>query len=109
MYSPLKMRTMVPKLFDLDLRLIRIFLGVVDAGGVSAAQPTLNMSQSTISTHLSTLEARLGFRLCDRGRGFRLTPKGKEICRFSRHLLLTTLNDFSVSITGTWTRSWWVR
>jgi DNA-binding transcriptional LysR family regulator len=89
---------MVPKLFDLDLRLIRIFLGVVDAGGVSAAQPTLNMSQSTISTHLSTLEARLGFRLCDRGRGgFRLTPKGKKFADSSRHLL-TTLNDFSVSM-----------
>src|SRR5947209_7309346 len=89
---------MLPELLDLDLRLIRIFLALVDAGGVSAAQPTLNMSQSTISTHLATLEARLGFRLCERGRsGFRLTPKGTTFVDSSRHLL-NTLNDFSVSV-----------
>jgi len=91
-------KAMLPKLFDLDLRLIRIFLAVVDAGGFSAAQPTLNMGQSTISTHLATLEARLGFRLCERGRsGFRLTAKGSSFAESSRQLL-NTLDDFSVSV-----------
>src|SRR5882724_11998524 len=89
---------MLPNLFDLDLRLIRLFLGVVDAGGVSAAQATLNLGQSTISTHLATLEARLGFRLCERGRsGFRLTPKGAKFSHSSRQLL-STLSDFSVAV-----------
>jgi DNA-binding transcriptional LysR family regulator len=89
---------MLPKVFDLDLRLMRIFVALVDAGGVSAAQPTLNMSQSTISTHLATLEARLGFRLCERGRsGFHLTPKGTKFVDSSRHLL-ATMNEFSVSV-----------
>jgi LysR family transcriptional regulator, transcriptional activator for bauABCD operon len=83
---------------DLDLRLIRVFLAVVDAGGISAAQATLNLGQSTISTHLATLEARLGFRLCDRGRsGFRLTPKGTKFV-YSARQLLNTMNEFSVAV-----------
>ena len=85
-------------LFDLDLRLIRLFLGVVDAGGISAAQATLNLGQPTISTHLATLEARLGFRLCERGRsGFRLTSKGTKFAHASRQLL-NTLSDFNVAV-----------
>lgn len=83
---------------DLDLRLIRMFLAVVDARGVSAAQSTLNIGQSTISTHLSTLEARLAFRLCERGRsGFRLTAKGSKFAHCCRQLL-STLNDFGVAV-----------
>ena len=60
---------MFSQLTDLDLRLIRVFLAIVDAGGVSPAQATLNVGQSTISTQLATLETRLGYRLCERGRG----------------------------------------
>jgi DNA-binding transcriptional LysR family regulator len=75
-------------LSDFDLRLIRVFLAVVDAGGVSVAQTTLNVGQPTISTQLSTLETRLGFRLCDRGRsGFRLTAKGERFYERSKKLL----------------------
>jgi DNA-binding transcriptional LysR family regulator len=81
---------MLNTLSDLDLRLIRVFLSVVDAGGISAAQTALNVNQSTISTQLSTLETRLGFRLCERGRGgFRLTPKGVQFVQASRGLLQT--------------------
>ncbi|MFZ1180420.1 MAG: LysR family transcriptional regulator [Herbaspirillum sp.] len=79
---------MLGTLSDLDLRLIRVFLAVVDAGGVSVAQTTLNVGQPTISTQLSTLETRLGFRLCDRGRsGFRLTAKGERFYERSKKLL----------------------
>lgn len=85
---------MLTNLSDLDLRLIRVFLAVVDAGGITAAQSALNVSQSTISTQLSTLETRLGFRLCDRGRGgFKLTPKGENFSLSARRLLLA-INDF---------------
>ena len=49
---------------ELDIRLIRVFLAVVEAGGISAAQTALNTTQPTISAQLATLEARLGFRLC---------------------------------------------
>ena len=46
---------MFTHLSDLDLRLIRVFLAIVDAGGISSAQATLNVGQSTISTQLATL------------------------------------------------------
>jgi len=59
---------------DIDLRLLRVFKAVADAGGLSNAQAVLNLNPSTISTQLSTLEAQLGYTLCQRGRsGFKLT------------------------------------
>ena len=67
---------------DIDLRLLRVFRSVVEAGGFSNAQALLNISQSTISTQMSQLEVRLGFTLCHRGRsGFRLTEKGDALYR----------------------------
>ncbi|MGX5878522.1 LysR family transcriptional regulator, partial [Burkholderia gladioli] len=81
-------------LSTLDLRLIRVFLAVADAGGVTAAQAVLNVGQSTISAQLSSLETRLGYRLCERGRsGFRLTPKGERFQAMSRKLLVA-LDEF---------------
>lgn len=66
-------------LSDIDLRLIRIFCTLADCNGFPAAQIALNMAQSTLSTHIATLEAKLGSRLCERGRGgFRLTPAGED-------------------------------
>lgn len=79
---------MLGNLSDLDLRLVRVFLAVVDAGGISVAQNTLNIGQSTISTQLLTLETRLGFKLCERGRsGFRLTGKGERFVDLARKLV----------------------
>lgn len=86
---------MLNNLSDLDLRLIRIFLAVVDAGGLTPAQSTLNVGQPTISTQLAALETRLGFRLCVRGRaGFRLTAKGERFAELSRGLM-ATVSDFT--------------
>ena len=45
---------------DLDLKLLRVFKAVVEAGGLSAAEVSLNMNVSNISTRLSDLEKRLG-------------------------------------------------
>jgi DNA-binding transcriptional LysR family regulator len=88
-------RPMLTNVADLDLRLIRVFLAIVDAGGLSAAQATLNVGQSTLSSQLATLETRLGFSLCQRGRGgFRLTAKGERFVQLARRLVYT-LNDFS--------------
>lgn len=86
---------MLTRLSDLDLRLVRVFLAIVDAGGLSAAQGVLNVGQSTLSSQLATLETRLGFSLCSRGRGgFQLTPKGERFTRIARRLM-DTLSDFS--------------
>ena len=67
------------RLSDTDLRLLRIFCAVVECGGFQGAQVALNLAQSTLSGHIATLEARLGSKLCQRGRGgFRLTPAGED-------------------------------
>ena len=47
-------------LSDIDLRLIRIFCTIVESNGFAGAQIALNMGQSTLSTHLAALEAKLG-------------------------------------------------
>jgi DNA-binding transcriptional LysR family regulator len=66
------------RLDNIDLRLLRIYTTLVDAGSFFDAGVVLNLSQPTLSTHLATLEQRLGERLCERGRkGFRLTPFGE--------------------------------
>ncbi|WP_322047493.1 LysR family transcriptional regulator [Paraburkholderia sp. J67] len=76
---------------DLDLRLVRVFLAVVDARGITAAEATLGVRQSTISSQLSALEARVGFTLCERGRGgFRLTSKGERFVSSARALISAT-------------------
>lgn len=65
---------------DVDLRLLRVFRAIVDAGGITAAQTLLNASQSTLSTQLSELEERLGFRVCERGRrGFAVNENGRKL------------------------------
>ena len=63
-----------------DLKLLRIFLTIVEAGGFAAAQSELNLSLSTISSYVTALETRLGFVLCKRGRsGFSLTREGQVV------------------------------
>jgi DNA-binding transcriptional LysR family regulator len=85
---------MLTNLSEGDIRLLRVFSKVVEAGGFSAAQIDLNVSQSTISTHMSALEQRLGIRLCQRGRsGFRLTEKGRLIYEASQRLF-ASLDQF---------------
>ena len=73
---------MAGRVNDVDLRLLRVFVAVVECGGFAAAQALLNISESTVSTHMHDLETRLGFRLCQRGRGgFRLTEDGDAVYR----------------------------
>ncbi len=77
-----------PALSDIDLKLLRVFCAIVECGGFTQAQIELNLSRSTISTHMSNLETRLGFRLCQRGRaGFALTSRGRAVYDASRGLL----------------------
>ncbi len=77
------------RLDNIDLRLLRIFVAVAEAGSFSAAQISLNLSQSTLSTHVKSLERLLNGILCQRGRGgFRLTPFGEAILRAARDLFV---------------------
>ena len=75
------------RLDNIDLRLIRIFVALADAGGFNDAQIALNLSQSTLSTHIAALEKKLGGTLCERGRrGFRLTEFGRATYAAAKHL-----------------------
>ncbi|WPO97605.1 LysR family transcriptional regulator [Pseudomonas sp. HR96] len=88
---------------DLDLRLLRIFSVVVQCQGFSAAQAQLNMSQSSISMHISALEKRLGYRLCERGKsGFSVTEKGQRILAASATLFAAAdaFRDQAQALTG---------
>ncbi len=75
------------RLDTIDLRLLRIFIALAEAGSFSGAQISLNLSQSTLSTHIKSLERLLNGALCLRGRGgFRLTPFGEATLRAAREL-----------------------
>ncbi|MCW8328762.1 LysR family transcriptional regulator [Photobacterium sp. SDRW27] len=75
------------KINDFDLKLLHLFITIVESGGFSAAQFKLNMHQSTISTRMNDLETRLGMTLCHRGRrGFRLTSDGQKVYQLSQTL-----------------------
>ncbi|SDO93461.1 LysR family transcriptional regulator [Pseudomonas jinjuensis] len=80
---------MLSQLRDIDLQLLRLFVTVVECGGFSAAQGELGLSQPSISIQMARLETRLGYRLCERGKGgFRLTPKGEQLLQATRRLFV---------------------
>ena len=75
------------RLANVEMRLLQIFATIVDCNGLSNAQAALNIAPSTLSGHLAALEARLGSKLCERGRGgFRLTAEGEETYRAAQAL-----------------------
>ena len=82
------------RLDNIDLRLLRVFVTLVEAGSFADAQIALNLSQPTLSTHLAALERKLGGQLCVRGRrGFRLTPFG-EATYIATQKLFAEINSF---------------
>ena len=90
----------IGRLADLDLKLLRMFVAVVDAGGFSLATAKLNVAESTVSQQMTDLETRLGMRLCERGRaGFRLTHNGEQIYRLTLDLM-TEIERFRDRITS---------
>lgn len=65
---------------DVDLRLLRYFLAVIDHGGVTRAAEALYVAQPSVSQSLRTLEQRLGVPLFERvGRQLVLTGSGREL------------------------------
>ena len=84
----MKRMSLSGQIADVDLKLLRVFKAVVDAGGFSAAEVELNMGRSAISRVIADLEARLDMRLCERGRaGFSLTQQGSHVYSATVELL----------------------
>ena len=89
---------MKTSLSDIDLKLLKVFCTIVECNGFSPAQSELNLSRSTVSTHMSNLETRLGFKLCNRGRaGFSLTTRGQYVYEASRSML-NSMNEYHAQI-----------
>ena len=81
-----------------DIRLLRMFIKIIEAGGFSAAQGELNLTLSTISGKISALEERLGVVICKRGRGgFSLTEEGRSVYEEASRLF-TSLGRFNLKV-----------
>src|SRR6266478_2104021 len=77
---------------DLDITLLRAFLAVVEAGGVTRAAASLGVSQAAASQQIKRLEEALDCRLFERaGRRLVLAPAGERLLAQARRLL--ALND----------------
>ena len=72
----------------MDLRQLRYFVGIVEAGSVSRAAAHLHVAQSALSQHLARLEAELGTALILRGQsGVTPTPAGQTLYRHACAIL----------------------
>src|SRR5262249_32751467 len=72
----------------MNLRHLRTFIAIVDAGGVARAAARLHMTQPTASRQVEALESEFGVPLFDRiGRRVRLTSEGEDLLLRGRRLL----------------------
>jgi DNA-binding transcriptional LysR family regulator len=73
---------------NLDLFRLLVFVTVVDRGGYSAAARQLNLTQSTVSHHVSELERACGAELVlYRDRSVHITAAGQEVYRAALSML----------------------
>lgn len=72
----------------MDLRQLRYFVRIVQAGSLSRAADQLHIAQSAISHHLASLEAELNRQLVTRGpKGIVLTDAGEVLYRHAEAIL----------------------
>lgn len=84
----------------LDPRALLTFHRVCEAGTISAAARKLNISQPSVSSVISGLEARLGTRLFERQRsGIVLTAAG-EALRLRARMMFNLLRDAEAEAVG---------
>jgi DNA-binding transcriptional LysR family regulator len=73
---------------DMELRHLRYFVAVVEAGSITAAAAQLHLSQPSLSVAVSQLEADVGVRLLERSpRGARPTSAGRFLLDAASRLL----------------------
>jgi DNA-binding transcriptional LysR family regulator len=72
----------------MDLRQLRYFVGIVQAGSLSRASDQLHIAQSALSHHLASLESELDRQLVMRGpKGIVLTEAGSVLYRHAEAIL----------------------
>ena len=73
----------------MDIEAIRTFLAIFDTGSFQAASERVNVTQSTVSMRMKSLEERLGVRLFERSKaGATPTVQGKRLQRYARAMVL---------------------
>lgn len=74
---------------DMEVGLLRAFLAVVEAGGMTAAAGRLNLTQAAVSQQIKRLELTFGAALFDRsaGRKLTLTALGERLVGYARRML----------------------
>ena len=88
----------IGKTSSIDIRLLSVFVTVVESGGFTQAQEPLNIALSSISTYIHDLETRLGLKLCNRGRGgFSLTENGQTVYREAQRLF-AAVDQFNANV-----------
>lgn len=72
-----------------SLRQLEVFVRIAETGSFTQTAHDFGISQSTISTHLRTLEEELGVPLFDRSRRQKvsLTPVGEALCPLARRVI----------------------
>lgn len=74
----------------MEIKVLRVFLAVVEHRGISAAAESLGVTQSTVSRQLQSLEDELGVTLFvrgNRGRQLSLTPDGRVLLRRAQEIV----------------------
>lgn len=72
----------------MDVRQLRYFLAIVEAGSLSKAAGHVGVAQPALSQHVRHLEAELGVTLLNRiPRGVTPTDAGERLCREARTIL----------------------
>ncbi|ESW65081.1 nitrogen assimilation control protein, partial [Mesorhizobium sp. LSJC280B00] len=76
------------ELVIVDIRQLRYFVGVVEAGSFTKAAATLNVAQSALSLHVRQLEEGFGTQLLVRDRtGVSVTVSGDKLLGRARNIL----------------------
>lgn len=72
----------------MELRLLRTFRAVVDAGSFTRAAEAMGYAQSSVTAQIQALEAQLGVRLFERlGRRVVLTDAGRRLLSYADRML----------------------
>ena len=72
----------------MDLRQLRYFVGIVQAGSLSRAADQMHVAQSALSHHLASLETELARQLVTRSpKGILLTEAGAVLYRHAEAIL----------------------
>ena len=73
----------------MDIKCLRYFIGIADAGSILRASERLHVAQPALSVNLANLETELGVRLMNRThKGVQLTPDGMVLYEKAKKLIM---------------------